>query len=158
MHNRDAVSSDNLTQGSANGLDQRAFVPRGGLVKRLADEMGQDFCVCLGVEFMPPFDELLTKSLVVFDDPIVNEVKTAGTVRVGVRVFTRHCAMSRPAGVTDADLTRNGIFFDLISQVGNTANGFSDINTPWLKQCHASGVVSAVFQAAQAIEENKESV
>jgi hypothetical protein len=66
--------------------------------------------------------------------------------------------MSRPAGVTDADLTRNGIFFDFLSQIGDTANGFPDINSPRLEQCHAGGVVSTVFQAAQAIEEDRESV
>ena len=120
--------------------------------------MGQDLRICLGVKFVTPFDELLTKSLVVFDDAIVDEEKTPRAVRVGVRVFACHRAMSRPPGVTDANLTRNGIIFDLLSQIGDTPNGFSDINTPRLKQCHASGVVATVFQAAQAIEEDRESV
>jgi hypothetical protein len=66
--------------------------------------------------------------------------------------------MSRPAGVADADLTRNGIFFDLFSQIGNASNGFSDIDTPGLEQRHTSGIVSPVFQSAQAIEKDRESV
>ena len=158
MHDRDAIGPDNLTQSTANGLDQRAFVLRGRLFKRLTNEMGQDLCIGLGVEFMPPFDELLAKSLVVFNDAIVHEVKTPRTVRVGVGVFAGHRAMSRPAGVADADLTRNGIFFDLFSQIGNASNGFSDIDTPRLKQSHTGRVVSAIFQAAQTVQENRKSV
>jgi hypothetical protein len=60
--------------------------------------------------------------------------------------------------MADADLTRNGIFFDLLSQIGNASNGFSDINAPRLEQCHARRVVSSVFQAAQAIEEDRKGI
>jgi hypothetical protein len=60
--------------------------------------------------------------------------------------------------VTDADLPRNGIFFDLLSQIGNASNGFSDINAPRLEQCHARRVVSTVFQAAQAIEKDRKGI
>jgi glucose-1-phosphate adenylyltransferase len=66
--------------------------------------------------------------------------------------------MSRPPGVADADLTRNGIFFDLLSQIGNASNGFSDINMPRLKQRYSCGIISSVFQAAQAIEKDRKGI
>jgi hypothetical protein len=60
--------------------------------------------------------------------------------------------------MADADLTRNGIFFDLLSQIGNASNSFSNIDTPWLKHSHTGRVVSTVFQAAQAIEEDRKGI
>lgn len=78
--------------------------------QRLPHEVGEDFGVGLRVENMSTFNQLVAQDLIILDDPVVDEVKPTRFVGMGVGIFAGDCAVRGPAGVADADRSRNGIF------------------------------------------------
>lgn len=105
-----------------------------GTVKGLANEMSQDFRVRLGVELVPPLDELLAESLVIFDDAIVHKIQATRAIGVRVGIFAGYGSMCGPPGVADSNRPGDGILFDLGDKVGNTPHSFSHFDATRLKQ------------------------
>ena len=156
VDDRYAVGSDHLPEGAPDRLDQRAPVARRGPVERLANEMGKDLGVCLGMELMPSLRELLAEGLVVFYDAVVDKVQAAGAIRVGMRVFTGHRAMRGPARVADPGRAREGVFFDFRSKVGNASDSLPHIDAALLEQSHTGRVVSPVFQPTETVNQDRQ--
>ena len=73
------------------------------------DEVGDDFGVGFGDEFVALGGELGLEGEVVFDDAVVDDDEGAGAVAVGVGVLLGGAAVGGPAGVADAEGALDGV-------------------------------------------------
>ena len=64
--------------------------------------MGDDFCVRLGDELVPLFDELMFQLEIIFNNSVVDDDDFAGAIAVGMRVFFRGTAVRGPTRVPNA--------------------------------------------------------
>ena len=126
-----------------------------GFVVNLADEVGEDLGVGLRTEPVPGFHERRAEGLVVFDDPVVDEREPAGLVEMRVGVGVVGLAVRGPARVADADRGQGASF------------SFNKSASAWMRPLHLrvsiwppidggqpGGIVAAVFEPAQAVEED----
>ena len=69
------------------------------------DQVGEHLGVRLGLKDMALFLELSPKRGVVFDDAVVHEHEAPALVKMRMRILVGHASMSRPARVTDAEIS-----------------------------------------------------
>ena len=99
--------------------------------------------IAFGGEFLPQRPEIL-------DDPVVDDRKPRGSVRMGVG-FGR-LAMRRPAGVADADRPAERRCGELRLQVLELALGAPPLELAVLERRHAGGIIAAIFEPLQRID------
>jgi hypothetical protein len=135
----------------------------GGFFKLVLDEVGDDLGVGFGLEFVAFGDEGGFELEVVFDDAVVDDDKGAGAVAVGVCVFFGGAAVGGPAGVADAVGAVDGRGGDDGFEVSELAGGaaeFEGVGRGFSRlggraaDGDAGGVVTAVFEAAQAFNDD----
>ena len=114
--------------------------------------------VGLRVEDMALGHQLLAQGLVIFNHPVVHQMKTAGMIRVGMGVGLGDGAVSGPPRVADTQRATDGIFFDFFGEVGNTAHGLSNRDRIRIKKGDAGGVIPPVFQAAKSVQKDGEGI
>ena len=123
------------------------------LVVDVQQQGASDLGVGLGDEAVALIDELRLQRRKVLDDAVVDHshAAVADDVRVGVRVG--RSAMGCPAGVPDAELgSRNGVVRDFGFQVCNFAGLLAALDDAVVGNRDTGGVVSAVFEAAQSLD------
>jgi hypothetical protein len=146
-----SVGADHLSQGLSQGFNESGAITGGGSVECLADEMGQNLGVGLGVENMPALLELLAESLVILDDSVVNEMELSGLIRVRVSIVARYRTVCRPPGVADAGLAANRKIFDFRGEIRDAADGFSHLDAAGVQECQTSRIIASVFEAAKSV-------
>jgi hypothetical protein len=121
----------------------------------LADDMGENLGVGSGCESVAGGDEVFLELLVVLNDAVVDDGDAAGLIEMRVGVFVAGRTVSGPAGVADADGAANGFGLELASQA------FVDfplllayLERGVVDDAQASAVVAAIFEAAQAVDQN----
>ena len=137
-------------------LDRREQVAVAGQMQ--VDAVRDDLGVGLRAELVAAALEIGAKFLVVLDDAVVDDRHAvAGDVRMGV-AFARH-AVGRPARVRDADVAVRRALVERVAQPLHLADG---AQTPHLlaavQHRHAGRVVTAVLQALQALDQDRDDV
>ena len=113
--------------------------------------MGDDFRVGFGAEFRAVLFELLAKLAEVLDDAVVHDRQAVGGM--GMSVALGRAAMGRPAGVTDSDRALERIAMELGFEVAKLALGATPRQPTVLQRRHAGGIVAAVFEALERIDQ-----
>src|SRR5829696_46477 len=113
--------------------------------------MGDDFRVGLAVELAPVGDELLAQRFEVLDDAVVHDRHRPDDVRVGI--VDGRSAVGRPAGVRDPDGAAERFSAQLTRQVVELALGAAADEVAVLDGADAGAVITAIFEALQAIEQ-----
>ena len=120
------------------------------------DEVGDDLGVGLGDEGVALGDELVLEREVVFDDAVVDDDEGAGAVAVGVGVLFGGAAVGGPAGVADAEGAVDGVESARTASRLRSLPGARRSSRPLgaAGDGDAGGVVAAVFEAAQAFNDD----
>ena len=113
--------------------------------------MSDHFGVGLGREFRAFLLQLLAQLAIVLDDAVVNHRETIRGV--GMRVALVRLAMRRPARVTDTRLALERLLLKLADEVGELAFGAPARQPPRFQRRDAGGVVAAIGQILQRIDE-----
>ena len=118
--------------------------------------MGDDFCVGFGYEFVALGAEFLLESEVILDDAVVDDDEGAGAIAVGVGVLFGGTAVGGPAGVADAEGAVERIVGDEGFEVAEFAGGAAELHDAvgGSSDGDACGVIAAVFEAAQAFDDD----
>ena len=98
---------------------------------------------------------LVLEGEVVLDDAVVDDDEGAGAVAVGVGVLFGGAAVGGPAGVADAEGAVDGAVGDDVFEVAELAGGAAQCEAVGAAGYgDAGGVVAAVFEAAQAFNDD----
>ena len=71
-------------------------------LKLLLDQVGDDFCIRFGYEFVALGHELALELEVVFDDAVMHDDDAAGAVAMRMGIFLGGTAVGGPAGMANA--------------------------------------------------------
>lgn len=150
VHEGDAVGTFDLFQGEAQGLDEAfagriaPFAPEAFVV--LADEMGEDFRVGLGLESVALGAQFFLDGLVVLDDPIMHEDEAAALVGVRVGVFVGNAAVGGPACMGDPLRALYRLAINEFRKIGDASFAFTDGESRAVDRGDSSGIVPAILQ------------
>ena len=91
------------------------------------DDVGDDFGVGFGLEFVALGDERLLEREVVLDDAVVDDDEGSGAVAVRVGVLFGRAAVGGPARVADAECPVDGRLLDDGFEIPELAGGASEL-------------------------------
>ena len=158
MQEGDAVGAFDLARGGEDGLgdalgsDAAVFGER--LVQVIADEVGENLGVRLGQETMSMPLEAVPEGGVVLDDAIMHHRNLAGLVEVRMRVDVAGQAVRGPAGVA-AQRPADRFRLERLRQSLDAPDLFAQLEHPVGQGADACGVVAAIFQPAEALNEQR---
>ena len=121
------------------------------LLHLAADQMRHHFGVGLGDELGAVLFELLAQFAVILDDAVMHHRHLLGGMRM--RVILGRPAMCRPAGVTDADGAGERLLEQALFQIFQFAFGAAARELPALERGDARGVIAAIFEPLQRIDQ-----
>ena len=167
-HHGDRIGAAQSRQGAMDGVEQVAVV-------EMVDQVGDDLGVGLRHEDVAACaSQLGAKLFVVLDDPVVDQAdpadgrdagrvatgcRRAGAVReVRMRVVDDRRAMRGPARVRDAGTAADVVGGDVGRQLGDARRAARPPQPAVLMHGDAAGVVAAVFQPTQALDEDGNAV
>ena len=133
-------------QGGHGRLDRR-FV----LVQIVADQMQHGLRVRLGLERVTFGGQLVAQLLEVLDDAVVDHRDPLVHVRVGIALH--RLAVRGPARVADAGMALQRMIGEAQLQVLELALGAPAIQVAVFDGGHAGGIIAAIFQAPQGLDE-----
>ena len=145
---RDGVRAADLTERAADGVDEAG----GSGAERFVDEVRDDLGVRIAAEAHALGLELAAQGHVVLDDPVVDDGDLAGDV--GVRIGLARTPVRRPARVADAGRARQRALLESRLEVHELADRSHDLDAASGVQREARGVVPAIFQAPQPLDED----
>ena len=129
-----------------------------GVVERRTDQVGDDLRVRLGAELAPCLGELVPQGFEVFDDAVVDQRHVLAR-HVRVRVALAGDAMRRPSGVSDAAGSAQRLGRERVGEDPHLALGpvppDASVDP---EDGDAGGVVSTVFEAPQALHQDRDDV
>ena len=143
--------------GAADGIFKKDRSAGGGsVVLDLLDEVGDDFGIGFGDEFVALRGEFALEVEVIFDDAVVDDDDAAGAVAMGVGVFFGGAAMGGPAGVADAEGAVERMFAKDFFEIAEFAGSAADLEESGIGAADgdAGRVVAAIFEAAQALNDD----
>ncbi len=119
-------------------------------------QVRDDLGVGLGGEAVAFLDQLLLQADVVLHDAVVDDHDLSGAVAVRVRVLLGRTSVRGPAGMSDAVGAIERLQPDDLFQIAQLAFGAAHLQTISVAgHCNAGGVIAAIFQAAQAINNDR---
>ncbi len=158
MNDGDAVGADDVLERAAYGFRERGPVVAGmlgvDLLVMVADEMGENFRVRLRHKLVSLGQQAFLQKLVVLDDAVVDEGDLAGLVEVRVGIGIGRRAVRRPAGMADADFAFGGLFGKDGGQIVDATGLLAELELLVINDAEAGGIVTAVFEPAQAFEDD----
>ena len=91
----------------------------------------------------------------VFDDSVVDKREASIGADVGVGVCNRGTSVSCPTGMPDPGVSIGWCLRIYgLAQVDQLADGLDDVQFSRIRQCDSCRIISAVFQAREAIEDD----
>ena len=117
----------------------------------LADEMRDNLAIGFGGELGALALQLAPQFAEILDDAVVHDREPVGGVRM--RVVLGWPAVRRPAGVTDADRSRQRLARELQFQILELALGTPSRQGAVLERGDAGGIVAAVFEALERVDQ-----
>ena len=118
------------------------------------DEVRDDLSVGLGHEDVPLALQLALQIQVVLDDPVVHDDDAPRAVAVGVRVLLRGTSVRGPARVAHAVLAVERMCIEIGLEPRQLARAAPDFDLPVTHHGDARGVVPAVFEAPEPVDEH----
>ena len=120
--------------------------------------MGNDFGVGVRAEGVAARRDIVAQLLVVLDDAVVHD-RDAGVADVRVRVALRRLAVRGPAGVGDAEKAGQGFARQRALQALDLADRTDPVHMAvTVEHRDARRVVAAVFQAFEAVDQDRQNV
>ena len=139
-------SAAQLLKRGRHRLDRRLAV-----LHLLGDEMGDDFGIGLAAELGAVLDQRFAQLTKVLDDAVMHDGDAVGGV--GMRIALGRPAVRRPARVANADIAGQR----LVSEPGDKrlqfALGAAAAELAVIERGDAGGVVAAVFEALERIDQ-----
>ena len=148
-HHADCVGAAHFRERAAHGLGQ---APRFGPV--VLDQVRQHLGVRLGLERVARRLKRLLERQVVLEDPVVDDHDRAGAVGVRVGVLLGGPPVGGPARVTDPEGAVERALAEGRLEVAETPGTAPDLEHPVGDDGDARGVVPAVLEALQAVEDD----
>jgi hypothetical protein len=145
----DCVRAFETGHGAAHRLGERQV-----LLQKVADQMGDDLGVGLRRELVALAAQLTADRFVVFDDAVVDH-RDAAAGHVRMRVGLGDAAVRRPARMGNAQVAGAGRGLQPRFQHFDLADGAPHLQGAVAAEHRdAGGIVAAVAQAPQALDEN----
>ena len=113
--------------------------------------MRDHFGVGFAAKARRPFLQLLAQLAEVLDDAVVHDREHVGGVRM--RVVLGRLAVGRPAGVADADQALQRLAVQPALEIAELALGAATRQHAMLERGDAGGIIAAVFEALERIDE-----
>ena len=143
---REREGAAQLPERGLDGLDRRL-----ALVHLLRDQVSDHFGIGFAAELRAVLAELFAQLAEILDDAVVHDRDPLGRVRM--RVDLGRLAVGGPAGVADADRAGERLAGEPLLQVLELALGAPARQRAALQRRDAGGVVAAIFQALERIDE-----
>ena len=162
---RQGIGAMQPRQHRLQGLQQQGTA--GGTTTRpqpfqlAAEQVRNHLGVGLGTEHDTLGLQLLAQNPVVLDDAVLHHRHPARAIEVGMGVALLRLAVGGPAGVTDAAQARGAGGLEALAEIDELALGPQAVQATGgsagrhLNGGDASGVVAAVFQLAQALQQQR---
>src|SRR5437879_3717625 len=116
--------------------------------------MRQHFSIGVGSELVTAFAlQLFAQRRIIFDHAVVHKRDFSALVKVRMRVFVGHFSMSSPARVADAVLPRGRFLGHQFGKVRDPSGTLARLDLLPVYDGNAGGIVAAIFEAAQAVQE-----
>ena len=115
------------------------------------DQMRHHFGIGLATEFRTVLGKPFAQLAEILDDAIMRDGDTVGGVRM--RVALGRLAVRRPAGMADADIAGQRLAREPFFQRGELALGAAAAERAVIERGDAGGVVAAVFQALERLDQ-----
>src|SRR5207244_6939354 len=116
--------------------------------------MRQHFSIGVGSELVTAFAlQLFAQRRIIFDHAVVHKRDFSALVKVRMRVFVGHFAMSSPARVADAVLPRWRFLGHQFGKVRDPSGAFARLDLPPVYDGNASRIVTAIFEPPQTVQE-----
>ena len=145
------IGADNLLEGLADGLDQRAVV---GLLD-IFDELYKHLGVGLALEGASLEFKRFLKDAVILYRTVVDQGDTARAADMGMGVYVVGLSVGCPAGMGDADASLDVFRLAEAFEVVDLSAGFIDIEVSFAVDHSDTGaVITAVFQAVESFDKN----
>src|SRR3982751_1854691 len=144
---RDGIAAANILRRCQHRVGKTVAV-----LHVFRDEMGDDFSVGFRFKAVPLLLELLLERQIVLDDAVVDEHAPAGAMRMGV--LLGWFAMGRPSRMADPGGPTEALFRQRLFQIDQLADTAADFDFSVMVNRDAGRIVSAIFQALQAIQQN----
>jgi hypothetical protein len=133
-------------QGRRDGLRGRRPT-----VELAGDQRGDRLGVGIAFEVVAGVSQFGAQALKIFDDAVVHHRDPVGRVGMGVG-FVGH-PVGRPAGVADADIAGQRVGVELGRQISQLALGAAAFDAAVDQGRHAGGIVAAIFQPLEPVEQ-----
>src|SRR5256714_2615841 len=143
------IDAAEFFQGTAHGFFE------GRVFGMLLNEVGDNFGIGFGDEFVAFSLELFFELEIIFDDAVVDDDDLSGAVAVGMRVFFGGPAVGGPAGVADAVGAVDGRFLQGFFEIAELAGGTANFELAVLKHSGARGIVAAIFELAESFNNDR---
>ena len=122
------------------------------------DQVRDDLRVGFGDELVALALQLVLQIEVVLDDAVVDDDDLAGAIAVGMGVLFGRPAVRRPARVADAVVAGERMFGDDVFELRQLARAAPELDRTVVDHGHAGRVVAAIFEPAQAVDEDRHDV
>ena len=117
--------------------------------------MGEDFGIGFGRKFIIAVaHELIFQRLVILDDAVVDERQFSARVEMRMSVLVGRFPVRGPAGVTDAVGSGRWLLGHELAERRDPAGAFARLDAIAIHDGDARGIVTAIFQTAQPIEQD----
>src|SRR3954468_10558114 len=113
--------------------------------------MSDHFRVGVGGECRSLLLELITQLAEILDNAVVYHRYLVGGVRMGIAFGG--AAVGCPAGVADADVSRQGLARELGLEIAQLALGSPAPGRPAIQSGDAGGIVASVFEPLERIDQ-----
>ena len=161
---RAALAGDDhqiVVAGEDHGERKRALQPPQRMVHRAnrivaglhlaGDEMGDHFGVGVAGEHRAVRDQLVLQLAEILDDAVMHDRNEVGRMRVGIG-FGR-LAVRGPAGMADAGRAVQRRSLQQLFEIAQLAFGATPAELPVLDGGDARGIIAAIFEAFQRVDE-----
>ncbi len=116
--------------------------------------MDQDLCIGFALEFMPPFDQLFLKGIVVLDDAVMDDRQIAGPGYMGMSVLIRRGSVSGPSGMAYSDAPFLVAVSDVFFKVGDLSGRLISIELLIIiDKSNSRRIVSSVFETLKPFDQ-----
>ncbi len=146
--NRKASAKAPRSRGSAASTASTGERP---FLHLVGDQMGDHLGVGLRAELRALALQLLAQLAEILDDAVVHDREALGGVRMGIALG--RLAVGGPAGVTDADVARERLARQHGLEIAQLAGRTPARELSPLEGGDAGGIVTAIFQPLQRIDE-----
>ncbi len=154
--NAQCIRAAQTLYGLQNGLCEVLLLAGMQIIYKVCNGLG----VGLGLELVAVRFQTLTQLLIVLNDAVMYDCYLALAAQMWVRVAVGRLTVGGPAGVTDTASAVHvaALFLDLLFKVCNAAACLDNAQAVLGEGSHTGGVIAAVFQTVQTLDENRKRV